>query len=500
MTLKPGSRLGHFEIVSLLGSGGMGEVYRARDTRLGRDVAVKVLRPDLVQDEERLKRFEREARAASGLNHPNIVQIYDIGEHEGSRFIAMECVDGQSLRKLFENGPLPTKKLIKIATQTAEGLAKAHAAGIVHRDLKPENIMVTDDGYVKIIDFGLAKLRPGGSELDSERSTLDQIETYDGVVLGTVGYMSPEQVKGQAADFRSDQFSLGVVLYEAATGRRPFSAGSVAETFSAVLKEEPAPITESSARVPATLARVIERCLAKAPEERYDSTRDLVIQLEDLGADARARGGRAKGRLAAGAASIGLLAVLLTVFYWLGNPREPGGTGLPRVESVAVLPLDNLSGDPEQEYFVAGMHEALITVLSKIGALKVISRTSVMRFQETNKSLPEIARELGVEAVIEGSVLRAGDRVRITAQLVHGATDEHLWAESYERDLEDVLTLQREVARAIAEEIQVTLTPEEKVRLAEAPPVFSWGLPRARPQAGQAREPRHLPVSSCWGG
>jgi serine/threonine-protein kinase len=405
-------------------------------------------------------------------NHPNIVHIYDIGYQEGTHFIAMECVEGRSLRELLSEGPVPARKLLKLATQIADGLAKAHSAGIVHRDLKPENIMVSHDGYAKIIDFGLAKLRPDASDLDSMLSTVDRIETREGVVLGTIGYMSPEQVKGQAADFRSDQFALGVILYEAATGRRPFRAGSPAEILSAILKEEPEPVSASNSRVPAALARVIERCLAKFPEERYDSTRDLVREIEDLGfvdAATRSRGEVSKRRRAVLALAAGLVAISFAALYLLKLADE--GAVEPRVESIAVLPLENLSGDPEQEYFAAGMHEALITDLSKIGALKVISRTSVMRYEETDKSLPEIARELGVDAVIEGSVLRAGDRVRITAQLVHGASDEHLWAESYDRDLHDVLTLQSEVARAIAGEVKVTLTPEEEARLAKARPV-----------------------------
>jgi serine/threonine protein kinase/Tol biopolymer transport system component len=275
MPLPPGTRLGPFEVVSPLGTGGMGEVYRARDTRLGREVAVKVLLPEVASDETRRRRFEQEARAASALNHPNIVAIYDIGEAESATYIAMELVEGSTLRDLLPAGALPVKKLLDVSVQIADGLAKAHAAGIVHRDLKPENVMLSRDGYVKILDFGLAKLL----ESPAGEVTSAPTATREGMVMGTVGYMSPEQASGRAVDFRTDQFAFGTIVYEMATGRRAFQRPTAAETLTAVIREEPSPIAQSNPRIPAPLRWIVERCLAKEPESRYASTRDLAREI-----------------------------------------------------------------------------------------------------------------------------------------------------------------------------------------------------------------------------
>jgi TolB-like protein/Tfp pilus assembly protein PilF/predicted Ser/Thr protein kinase len=468
MALTVGTRLAHYEILELIGSGGMGEVYRARDGKLGREVAIKVLSREMATDSQRLRRFEQEARAASALNHPNIVTIYEIGEHEGTAFIAMEYVEGTTLREMLADGALPNDKLIRYATQMAEGLARAHRAGIVHRDLKPENIVISSDGYVKILDFGLVKLLPEG-DVGSEVTTLAKATT-PGAILGTVGYMSPEQARGESADFRSDQFSLGAILYEMATGRRAFQRATPAQTLTAIIEDDPDVVTLANPKVAATTARVIDRCLSKHPGERYASTLDMArdIRWEEPAAPARP----SSRRSLAGLAVAGILAVALVTMLGLFIPgiRQwvAGGSGVPHIESIAVLPLENLSGDPEQEYFVEGMTESLIMELSRIRALRVISRTSAMRYKDTDKSLPEIARELNVDAVVEGSVLRAGDRVRVTTELVDAAADRHLWAESYDRDLHDILALQSDVARAVAREVHVVLTTTEETRLAEA--------------------------------
>jgi serine/threonine-protein kinase len=441
MSLNPGTRLGSYEITSLLGSGGMGEVYRAKDLKLGRDVAIKVLQEELASDPERLRRFEQEARSASALNHPNIITIYDIGKHGSTPYIAMEFVEGKTLREILGEGPLPTKKLLPLATQIAEGLAKAHSAGIVHRDLKPENLMVTSDGYVKILDFGLAKLMPESYATGSNIVTLTKAGTREGVVLGTVQYMSPEQAAGRAVDYRSDQFSLGSILHEMATGKLAFQRETVPQTLSAIIEQELKPLVELCPNLPNHLTKIVDRCLAKDPEGRYDSTRDLARDLKSV-----------------------------EVIPPVQRVRTADESKL--ISSLVVLPLANLSPDPKQEYFSDGMTEALITDLAKISALKVISRTSAMHYKNSDKTLPEIARELNVDAVVEGSVLRAEDRVRITAQLIKADTDEHLWAESYERDLRDVLSLQSEVARTIAKEVKVKLTVQEKSLLARARPVI----------------------------
>ncbi len=475
MARASGTILGSYEILAPLGSGGMGDVYRARDRKLGREVAIKVLRPGIASDTTRLKRFEQEARTASALNHPNIVTIYEIGEHDGEHYIAMELVDGDTLRELLASGPVPPRKLLDLGKQIAEGLAKAHAAGIVHRDLKPENLMLSRDGYVKILDFGLAKLWPDPSGIGSEMATSDRLETEEGVIVGTVAYMSPEQAKGRPVDFRSDQFSLGAILYELATGTRPFERSSVAETLLAILREEPSPVASVNPSVPPHLVRILERCLAKDPQDRYDSTRDLAREILasessplPLSAGAADRTPWRMGALLAAA----VLAILVVGIFLSrnhrGGDRSEGAPIEPGIQSIAVLPLENLSGDPEQEYFADGMTEALITELSRFSALRVVSRTSVMRYKDTSLSLPEIGRELHVDAVVEGSVLKAEGRVRVTAQLIDARADRHLWAENYDRDLQDILALHSDVAREIARKVQVALTPAEESRLAEA--------------------------------
>jgi serine/threonine-protein kinase len=469
MPLKAGTRIDHYEIAGPLGSGGMGEVYRAKDSKLGRDVAIKVLREEGASDPDRLKRFELEARSASALNHPNLITIYDIGRIGSTPYIAMELVEGQTLREILSSGAIGTRKMLQWAAQVADGLAKAHASGIVHRDLKPENLMISNDGFVKIMDFGLAKLVPHKDAVSDSAPTAELTEP--GMVLGTIGYMSPEQAAGRPADHRSDQFSLGSILYEMATGRHAFRKDTAVQTLSAIIEAEPEPLEKSNPDVPFPFRRIVERCLSKAPDGRYDSTRDLAKELQDVRdhhsqissvpsslSPSRSRSARPRVVLAL----VGALAVLLAVMLF--RSRAPSA----RVESLAVLPLENLSGDPEEEYFADGMTEALIADLAKIGALKVISRTSVMQYKGVRKPLPEIAGELSVDAVLEGSVMRSGDRVRITTQLIQAATDRHLWAESYERDLEDVLTLQSELARTIAREIQVKLTPREEARLADS--------------------------------
>jgi TolB-like protein/Tfp pilus assembly protein PilF/predicted Ser/Thr protein kinase len=470
MTLASGHRLGPYEILSALGAGGMGEVLKAKDTRLQRTVAIKVLPSELSSDAERRSRFEREAHAASALNHPNITTVYDIGEDDGTHYIVMELVEGKTLRELLEEGPLSTETMLPLATQIAEGLAKAHAAGIVHRDLKPENLMVTEDGLVKILDFGLAKLVPQGAEEGSEAPTETRV-TQQGVFLGTVPYMSPEQAASRPLDYRSDQFSFGSILYEMATGKRAFQKDTLPETLAAIIEDDPEPIRKLNEAVPVELSAIVERCLAKDPAGRYESTGDLARELKSV--PETSSPWRARRRVLWGAAAIAV--VLLAVAL---GPNLRGlwdqlstGVGPAPIESIAVLPLRNLSGDPEQEYFADGMTEALITDLAKVGGLKVIAPHSAMRYKDTDKPLAEVARELGVDAVVEGSALRAADSVRIMAQLIDPKTEQALWAESYERALENVLVLQGEVARAIAGELQGALTPEDMKRLAGARPV-----------------------------
>jgi eukaryotic-like serine/threonine-protein kinase len=475
-----GQRIGHYQILSPLGAGGMGQVYLAQDTKLGRPIALKLLPARLLQDAEQVRRFEREARAASALNHPNILTIHEIGEAEGSHYIVSEFVEGETLRERLRHGPLGVGEARGIAQQVAGALSVAHQAGIIHRDIKPENLMVRPDGLVKVLDFGLAKLTDQPAvrrEVDSPGATLVPLSTQLWMVLGTVSYMSPEQARGQKLDRRSDIFSLGVVLYEMIAGRRPFEGATTSDVMAALLTAAPPPLRQAGAEAPAELERILGTCLRKDREDRYQTAEELLAELTSLqliGPTADTpppRKGQVAGRkvrLRHWRVVAALTAVLMIGLVWVLSSRSKPTVQPDQITSLAVLPLANLSGDPSQEYFADGMTEALINNLARIRALKVISRTSAMRYRGSNKSLPEIARELNVDAVIEGSVQKSGQRVRVTAQLVHPATDAHLWASEYERDLTDVLKLQSEVARAVADEIRIQVTAEERARLASA--------------------------------
>ena len=470
MDILIGQTLSHYRIVERIGAGGMGVVYRAHDEVLRRDVAVKVLPAAASADPDRLRRFEQEARAASSLNHPNILAIYDFGEHEGSPYVVTELLEGRTLREQMGGRALPVRKAVEYGIQIARGLSAAHEKGIVHRDLKPENLFVTNDGRVKILDFGIAKLvRPSGVE-EGAGETTAQTQTEAGAILGTSGYMSPEQIRGEKVDHRSDLFALGCVLYEMLSGRRPFSGATPADTMSAVLTQDPPPLSTLREGIPPDLDRAVRRCLEKSAQERSHSAWDLASELERVGeagpARARTQGPRwlVPALVSVGVAGLLALAALSDLGGWRSRFLTGGHAG--SIRSLAVLPLQNLSANPEQEYFVDGMTEELTTTLAQMGGPKIISRTSSMKYKGTKKGLPEVGRELGVDAVVEGSVLRAGNRVRVTAQLIRTATDEHLWAQSYERDLQDILAVQSGVARLIAGEIAKLVSPRAAARLA----------------------------------
>ncbi len=466
-----GKTLGHYRIDEKLGEGGMGVVYRAHDTQLERTVALKLVGERLPADETARARLLQEARSASALNHPHISTIYEVGEADGQTYIAMEYAEGRSLSALIPSDGMPMENLLRYGTQIADALAHAHERGIIHRDLKSSNVVITADGRAKVLDFGLAKRLPEAELEEVTRSKASLTEA--GAVVGTLSYMSPEVLCARTADARTDIWALGVVLYEMATGNLPFRGQTGFELSSAILREPPPPMPP---RVPAGLRAVILRCLAKEPGERYGRASEVRAALEAIQSGAAALPVGAPLALPLqkrwGIALVAAVGALLALLVGLnvGRLRDRLGrrASSRRIESLAVLPLTNLSGDPEQEYFADGMTEELITDLAKIGALKVISRTSVMHYKGSAKTVPEIAKELGVDAVVEGSVQRSGSRVRITAQLIHAATDRHVWAESYERELKDLLSLQDEVARAIADEIRVTLTPQERIRLANA--------------------------------
>ncbi len=466
-----GQTLGHYRVIEKIGAGGMGVVYRARDEKLDRDVALKVLPAGALAEETARQRFQTEALALSRLNHPHICTIYEVGEDGGQTYIAMEFIEGRPLSALAGDGGLPPETIARYGTQIAGALAHAHDRGLIHRDLKGSNVMITPDGRAKVLDFGLAKRASAGG---GESAT--QGPTEAGTVLGTLAYMAPEVLRGQPADSRSDLWALGVLLFEMAAGQLPFGGQSGFEISSAILRESPRPLPP---RIPVALRGAIQRCLAKEPGERYQRASEIEAVLEAVRTETLAVPVELPGRAFPWpwAAAAALAALVVAVAFNVGGVRDrlPGRSGgaasAPHIESLAVLPLENLSRDPEQEYFADGMTEQLIADLAKIGTLRVISRTSVMQYKGARKLLPTIARELKVDAIVAGSVLRAGDRVRITAQLIDAATDKHLWAESYERDLRDVLALQNEVARQIAREIRATLTPDEQKRLAAEPKV-----------------------------
>jgi serine/threonine-protein kinase len=457
----------------------MGEVYRATDTKLGREVALKVLPAEMASSSERLERFQREAKALAALDHPGIVTVYSVEEAGGVHFLTMQLVEGQPLDKLIPEHGLPVDRLLEIGAALADALAAAHQKGIVHRDLKPANVMVTADGRVKVLDFGLARVRPADDAADSALST--QAATRDGAVMGTAPYMSPEQVSGRQVDPRTDVFSLGVVLFEMASGRRPFAGGSMVELGSAILRDAPPDLKTLRDALPDGLARVVSRCLGKDPAARFQSMREVHEALSAVSPGASTEqpapgpGGRRWRALGVAAA----LAALLGLAWWVARSGlvpptagTPEAAVEPQIRSIAVLPLDNYSGDPGQDYFAEGMTDELTTDLARISRLRVISRGSAMQFKGGQRPpTPEIAMLLDVDAIVEGSVVRAGDRVRITAQLIDARADRHLWAGSFERSSRDVLALQDELASAIAREIHVQLTPAEHSRLASAPRV-----------------------------
>lgn len=457
-----GQTLGHYRILEKVGSGGMGVVYRAYDDQLERDVALKVLPAGTLSDDAIRRHFRKEALALAKLSHPNIETVYEFDTQDGMDFLVMEYVPGKTLAETLITGALPEKEVVAIGMQIVAAMEEAHERGIVHRDLKPRNIAITARGQAKVLDFGLAKLLPQVSDVTSDTAT----DTQAGA--GTLPYMPPEQLQGEAVDARADIYTIGAVLYEMATDFRAFTQMIPSRLIEAILHQPPVPPRALNSGISPELEQIILKCLDKDPARRYQSAKELLVDLRRLGQPSSPRlvppqplpvqrHRVLKPAVYAMGAMLALAGALVGTNFHGWRDRLFGRALAPQIRSLAVLPLKNQSHDPDQEYFADGMTDELITALARLSSVKVISRTSVMHYKNANESLPEIARALNVDAVVEGSVQRAEDRVKITARLIQARTDRELWARSYERDLSDVLGLQNEVAEAVAGSIEQTL-------------------------------------------
>ncbi|MFQ5637740.1 MAG: protein kinase [bacterium] len=463
-----GKTISHYKILEELGRGGMGVVYKAQDLKLDRHVALKFLPPHLSQAEEEKKRFIHEAKAASALNHPNIATIYEIDEVDGQLFIAMEYIEGQDLKTSIDNNQLSIDNVFNYAIQIAAGLRATHAKGIIHRDIKPANILLTEDGTVKIVDFGLAKLA-GHTML-----------TKEGTTLGTVAHMSPEQGQGAEVDHRTDIWALGTVLYEMITGQPPFAGDYEQAVMYSIMNENPEPVTALRTGVPMELERMVNKALAKRPDERYQQVTDLLVDLKNLQKSAPSRKSTMRPKAASKAKSknktvaaggVAALLVAASMFWWFRGQEPASPVAVAEQDrKIAVLPFVNITADPEQEYFCDGMTEQLITNLSRIPELKVIARTSVMRYKNTQKDIREISRELNAPLIVEGSVRKSSRTLRVTAQLIQADEGIHLWANDYDQELKDVFAIQDSVSRAIAGALAVTLSGQANKTMAAGYP------------------------------
>jgi serine/threonine protein kinase/Tfp pilus assembly protein PilF len=475
-----GKVIGHYRIESLIGVGGMGEVYLARDERLGRKAALKLLPDSLTTDETQLSRFKNEARSASALNHPNILTVYEIGAEGNRQFIATEFIEGITLRASLACGRINPHAALEIAVQVASALAAAHEAGVVHRDIKPANIMLRPDGYAKVLDFGIAKLTEQSAADDHTVKTTAVLQTRPGLVLGTAHYMSPEQARGQKVDARSDIWSLGVVLYEMVAGSPPFRGETPSDCIASILTTEPRPLSGVLPDVPLKLESILQKALRKNSDERYQTIKEMLADLRILKGKLEAESSLSQARASAesivskikrhkrgvlltlAAALLAAAAVAYSFFFAAPAP-------LPNEKSIAVLPFENLSEEKSNAYFVDGIQDEILTRLSKIADLKVISRTSTQRYKNTSQKPSEIANQLGVAHLLEGSVQKTNDQVRVNVQLIGAANDSHLWAETFDRRLTDIFSVESEVAKAIADQLRAKLTGQEEQVIAARP-------------------------------
>jgi eukaryotic-like serine/threonine-protein kinase len=439
-----GTQLGPYKILSLIGAGGMGEVYRARDMRLGRDVAIKVLTEHFAKNEEALGRFEREARALAALSHPNILTIHDFGTQNDISYVVMELLEGEPLNVRIVRSPLPWEKALEIAIAIVSGLSAAHSKGVIHRDLKPGNIFLTSDGSVKILDFGLARMEELSSIYgDLSTPTMKKVDTNPGTIMGTVGYMSPEQVCGGFVDARSDIFSFGCVLYEMLSGKRPFWGDTVSETIAAILRDNPPKIAGGKRVFPADLERVITHCLEKNPEERFQSARDLIFALKMIAGGTRFTKPPQREQ----------------------NRKQKQPRNSKAINSLAVLPFANANSDPNSDYLSDGITESIINILSQLPKLRVVPRSTVFRYKGREIDLPTVGRDLNVRAVLTGRVVHRGDTLNIQTELIDVINESQFWGQQYNRKLSDIFAVQEEIARDISEKLLLKLTGEEQKRL-----------------------------------
>ena len=520
MTLPPGTQLGRYEIRTLLGAGGMGEVYLAQDTSLNRKVALKVLPAEVASNEDRMRRFKQEATSAASLNHPSIAHIYEIGAAEGLNFIAMEYIEGTTLRAKIHHEPEELSKLLRVLQHVAEGLAKAHDTGIVHRDLKPDNIMITTDGHAKVLDFGLAKLiepQTSSGSISSEEPTILQHST-PGLILGTMGYMSPEQAQGKTKeiDHRSDIFSFGCILFEAITGKKAFAGKDQIETLNKIIREPAPPLTAFNPDAPPDLQRIVRRCLAKDADERYQDIKDVAIELKEVrramqeaspdttvppgssgSREARTMWdsettrvqsrppvttgpesspstrvssaefiitGLRRHKIATAISALLIVVIAVAFVFGIRSYLHAASTEV-AVESIAVIPFVNQSKDPNSEWISDGLTESIINNLTQLPNLKVVARSSVFRYKGREGDPLAIGKELGVRAVLTGRLMQRGDSMVISAELTDIRDNKQLWGEQYEKQLADMLSVQREIAREITNNLRPTLSGVEQSRM-----------------------------------
>lgn len=476
--LTPGTQLGPYEIGARIGAGGMGEVYRAKDARLDRDVAVKLLPPQFAQDPTRLARFEREAKVVAALSHPNILAIHDYGSEHGKTFAIMELLEGETLGERLSRGALSWRKAVEIAIEVADGLAAAHAKGIVHRDLKPDNVFLTAGSHVKILDFGLARIEAATPSGETTTGACDAVQTDAGTVMGTAGYMSPEQVRGQHVDGRSDLFALGSMLYEMVSGQRAFKRDSKLETLTAILHDEPPELSGSGKNVPLELERLLRHCLEKNPEARLHSAHDLAYDLRALVNDSgssKVLSRRSSNRTMWIAAAAGLLIlgggalVILRPNKPKSVVESPSSTSALGIDSLAVLPFANTSSEPEAGYLGDDITYSLTDSLARVRELKVRPYSSAARFKSGSSDVKVAGKALQVQAVLQGSIQKRGESVLIDVELIHVGDDRRLWGDRYEGKLADRLTLQQRIAQDVPEKLRLSLTGQEKKSLAKLP-------------------------------